>query len=257
MTDIERERRGPLQILRINRPEAGNSLTPTARAELGRGVEEAETDPSVRAIVLTGTGERAFCTGMDLRGFASGEPQRDEDRAGSTAYTRFSRHGSTKPVIAAANGSALAGGFELLLSCELVVASTEARFGLPEVKRGLIPAGGGVFLGQRIPVTVALEMTLTGDSIDADRAVALGLVNQVVPPGDVLDAAVTLAERVVANGPLAVLAIKQLVHAAVGLPAAEVWALQDELLPGVFGSADAREGAAAFVEKRAPVWEGR
>jgi enoyl-CoA hydratase/carnithine racemase len=257
VTDVERERRGALQILRINRPEAGNSLTPSARAELGSGIEDAEASPEVRAIILTGTGERSFCTGMDLRGFASGENQRNDERAGSTAYLRFSREGSTKPVIAAVNGSALAGGFELLLSCELAVASTEARFGVPEVKRGLLPAGGGVFLGRRVPLAVALEMTLTGDTIDAERALTLGLVNQVVPPGDVLDAAVMLADRVVANGPLAVSAIKRLVHAAIALPAAEVWALQDELLPSVFGSADAREGAAAFLEKRAPVWEGR
>ena len=167
------------------------------------------------------------------------------------------REGTAKPVVAAANATAVAGGFELLLACDLAVASSEARFGLPEVKRSLFPAGGGVFLSRRIAMAVALELALTGDTIDAGRALALGLINRVVPPADVLDGAVALAESVTANGPLAVKAIKTLVRAAAILPPAEVWALQSELHPSVFGSEDAREGAAAFLEKRPPVWKGR
>jgi len=259
MAEVERERRGAVQILRINRPEARNALNAAVIAGIGNGVEEADADPDVGAVIITGTGDRAFCAGMDLRGFAagSGGAQSEDDRAGAAAYMRFIREGAVKPVIAAANASAVAGGFELLLACDMAVVSSEARFGLPEVRRSLFPAGGGVFLSRRIAMAVALELTLTGDTVHAERAAALGLVNRVVPPEDVLDEAVKLAEAVTANGPLAVKAIKTLVRAAATLPPAEVWALQGELQPGVFGSEDAREGAAAFVERRPPVWKGR
>lgn len=259
MADVERERRGAVQILRINRPEARNSLNAAVLTGIGLGVQEADADADVRAVVITATGDRAFCAGMDLRGFASGTggAQSDEDRAGAAAYTRFIRQGSTKPVVAAANGTAVAGGFELLLACDMAVAASGAKFGVPEVKRALFPAGGGIFLSRRIPMAIALELTLTGDTMDAERAFALGLVNRVVPQDQVLDEAVTLAERITANGPLAVQATKQLVRAASAQPPAEVWALQEQLQPVVFGSEDAKEGATAFIEKRDPVWRGR
>jgi enoyl-CoA hydratase/carnithine racemase len=255
--DLEQERRGAVQILRINRPEARNALNGAVIDGIGRGVEEADADPDVRAIVITGTGDRAFCAGMDLRDFAArGAAGDGADSGGLAAYLRFTRDGAAKPVIGAANATAVAGGFELLLACDLIVASASAHFGLPEVKRALFPAGGGVFLGGRIPLSVALELTLTGDKIDAARAAELGLVNAVVPAARVLDEAVALAERVAANGPLAVRVTKRLVRAAATLPAEEVWRLQEELQPVVFGSEDAREGATAFIEKRDPVWKG-
>jgi enoyl-CoA hydratase/carnithine racemase len=259
MAEVEREQRGAVRILRINRPEARNSLNATVIAGIGNGVLEADADPSVGALIITGTGDRAFCAGMDLRGFAagSGGAQSEEEQTGRAAYLRFIREGAAKPVVAAANATAVAGGFELLLACDMAVVSSDARFGLPEVKRSLFPAGGGVFLSRRIAMAVALELTLTGDTIDAERALALGLINRVVPPEDVLDQAVALAESVTANGPLAVKAIKTLVRAAATLPAAAVWDLQNELHASVFGSEDAREGAAAFVERRTPVWKGR
>jgi enoyl-CoA hydratase/carnithine racemase len=139
MAKVERERRGAVQILRINRPEARNALNATVIAGIGKGVEEADADPEVGAVIITGTGDRAFCAGMDLRGFAagSGGAQSEEEKAGAAAYTRFIRDGAAKPVIAAANGSAVAGGFELLLACDMAVVSSEARFGLPEVRRSL------------------------------------------------------------------------------------------------------------------------
>ena len=170
-------------------------------------------------------------------------------------FARFSQGDIALPIVGAANATAVAGGFELLLGCDVVVASDAASFGQPEVKRGLFAAGGGVFLSTRIPLAVALELTLTGDPIDAQRAYELGLVNQVVPAGEVLDAAVALAERIARNGPLALQATKQLVRtASTDLEKARTLAV--EWQPKVFGSDDAKEGATAFIEKRDPVWTG-
>jgi enoyl-CoA hydratase len=174
------------------------------------------------------------------------------------AFTRFMSKGEcSTPVIGAAQATALAGGFELLMACDLVVAAEGAKFGVPEVKRGLFAAGGGMFIGRRIPLAKALELTLTGDPIDASEAAALGLINKVVPADQVLDEAIALAERIAANGPLGVQASKTLVRKAVFEPAADVWKLHNELQASVFTSEDAREGATAFVEKRAPVWKGQ
>jgi enoyl-CoA hydratase len=259
MAEVEKERRGAVQVLRINRPEARNSLNVAVLAGLGSGIAEADADPEVRAIVITATGDKAFCAGMDLRGFAEGTggAQSEEDKRGLAGYQQFVREGVETPVIGAANATAVAGGFELLLACDMVVASSAARFGLPEVKRSLFAAGGGVFLGGRIPLAVALELTLTGDYVEAERAFQLGLINRVVPPERVLDEAVALADVISANGPLGVQATKRLVRAAAVRPADEVWAMQAELQPTVFNSVDAKEGATAFIEKRAPVWQGR
>jgi enoyl-CoA hydratase/carnithine racemase len=251
--EVVSERRGAVQILRINRPEARNALNPAMMRGLGEGLYDADADAAVRAVVITGTGDRSFCSGMDLRAFADDEM----DTAGLAAYQRFTRHGISKPVIGAANATAVGGGFELLLACDLVVASRDARFGLPEVKRGLFPGGGGVFLARRIPLAVALELVLTGDTIDVERAEALGLVNRVVPPERVLDQAVALGERISANGPLGVRAVKRLTIDALDLPRDEVWHRQEMVMPEVFASDDAKEGARAFVEKRAPIWTGR
>jgi enoyl-CoA hydratase/carnithine racemase len=256
--DVEHERHGNIEILRINRPEARNSLNTAVITGIGLGLEAADADPAVRAMILTGTGDRAFCAGMDLRGFATGgDGPTEEDERGMAAFTRFIRDGVTKPVIGAANATAVAGGFELLLACDMVVASTDAKFGLPEVKRALFPAGGGVFLSRRIPLAVALELTMTGDTVDAERAFALGLVNRLVPPERVLDEAIALADRVAANGPLAVQVTKRLARAAATEAPDTVWKLHEELQPSVFGSEDAKEGALAFIEKRDPQWKGR
>lgn len=259
MAEVEKERRGAVQVLRINRPEARNSLNMAVLAGLGNSITEADADPEVRAVVITATGDKAFCAGMDLRGFAEGTggAQTPEDEAGLAGYQRFVREGVDTPVIGAANATAVAGGFELLLACDMVVASSAARFGLPEVKRSLFAAGGGVFLGGRIPLAAALELTLTGDYVAAERAYALGLINRVVAPEQVLDEAVGLAGLIAANGPLGVRATKRLVRAAAVLPADQVWAMQAELQPTVFNSLDAKEGATSFIEKRAPVWQGR
>jgi enoyl-CoA hydratase len=251
---LAREQRGAVLVLRLNRPEARNALSGALVSELGLGFAAAEEDPEIRCVVLTGTGDRAFCAGMDLADFAGGAGG-EMDPAGTAAFGRFMAGEVDVPVVGAAQATAVAGGFELLLACDVVVASATAKFGLPEVKRGLFAAGGGVFLGTRIPLAIALELTLTGDPIDPARAAALGLINAVVPAEQVVDAAVALAERIARNGPLALQATKQMVRAAVA-DYAKAQALQAEWQPKVFGSNDAREGATAFIEKRDPVWTG-
>jgi enoyl-CoA hydratase/carnithine racemase len=253
---LVREPHGAVLVARLDRPDARNALSPALIREIGAAIRDAETDAAVRAVVLTASGDRAFCAGMDLRAFATGDSFAlgDDDAAG--AFFRLIEGRAEIPVVAAVNGTAVAGGFELLLGCDVIVAAEHATFGLPEVKRGLLPAGGGTFLGTRIPLAIALEMTLTGDSISASRAYELGLVNAVVPGDQVLPRAIAMATRIADNGPLAVTAIKELVRLAVADSASAAERLR-ELQRVVFGSEDAREGAAAFVEKRPPVWRGR
>ncbi len=235
-------------VVTLNRPEAGNALNGALSEGLSNALASAEENPEVRAIVITGAGEKIFCAGMDLKAFAAGE---DIAKIGlGFAALRKSK----KPLIAAVNGHALAGGFEVVLMCDLVVSVDTARFGIPEVKRGLFAAGGGVRLPARIPMAVAMEMGLTGDPISADRAKELGLINDVVPAAGLRDAALALAGRVSANGPLAVQATKQLMLDEIGTGNP---ALMGELQKVVFSSEDAKEGATAFAQKRAPEWKGR
>lgn len=242
------ERRDAVLVITINRPEAANSLDGPTMSGIGKALAEAEHDDAVRAIVLTGAGEKVFCAGMDLRAFASGGTP---DASGLEALTH---RVYPKPVIAALNGTAVAGGFELALNCDLVVAAEHARIGIPEVQRGLVAAGGATRLPRRIPLAVALELGLTGDFLDAHRALALGLVNRVVPGPEVLPTALVLAARIGANGPLAVRVTKELMYEEIGATD------HDRLLAvtrPVFDSDDAREGAVAFTEKREPHWTGR
>ena len=202
----------------------------------------------MRCIILTGAGEKIFCAGMDLKAFAAGEDIRPVGQALAKLAS------CPKPLIAAVNGHALAGGFELVLKADLVVVADGARFGIPEAKRGLVAAGGGTRLPRRIPLQVALEMGLTGEPISAARALELGLVNRVVPAAEVMDTAMQLAAAITANGPLAVQATKQLMWEEIGEDNA---AHVGKVTAHVFQSEDAREGATAFAEKRAPVWKGR
>ena len=235
-------------VLTLNRPEAGNALNGALSEALSNELIKAADNNDVRAIVITGAGEKIFCAGMDLKAFAAGE---DIAKIGmGFAALRNCK----KPLIAAVNGQALAGGFEVVMMCDLVVAVDTARFGIPEVKRGLFAAGGGVRLPARIPLAIALEMGLTGDPIDATRAAHLGLINQVVPASELRSAALALASRITANGPLAVQATKELMLDEIGSGNPSLMA---ELQKKVFSSEDAKEGATAFAQKRAPEWRGR
>jgi enoyl-CoA hydratase/carnithine racemase len=259
-SEVVTERRGPVLVVRINRPEARNALNLAVIAGIGNSLLEADQDPGIGAVVLTGTGDRAFCAGMDLRAFvAGGSAPGDAQRPGLEAFGRFTSGsgGCAKPVICAAQATAVAGGLELLLACDLAVVAEDAKLGLPEVKRGLFAAGGGMYLARRIPLARALELTMTGDPITPREALALGLINAVVPADAVLDRALELAGRIAANGPLGVQASKRLVRMAAFEPLAEVRKVQAELQQAVFSSEDAKEGATAFVERRPPVWTGR
>ena len=249
---VEVERLGAVTILTINRPERRNALDPATMSGIGLALTDAEFDDTVRVVVLTGAGDKAFCAGMDLKAFAEGGIS--PDKLPKPGLEVLVERVFPKPVIAAVNGPALAGGFEIMLACDLVVAAEHAMFGIPEVKRGLVAAGGGTRLPRRIPLALALEFGLTGEPVDAARAQALGLVNRVVPAARVRAEAIALAEAIAANGPLAIAATKELMWAeAGGLSLAEV---QARTAP-VFASDDAREGAIAFAERRAPHWRNR
>lgn len=258
-----RRREGAVEVLTLNRPERRNALSSELIQTLGQTFAEIADDDEVRAIVLTGAGDRAFCSGMDLKDFsanASSDADAPADPSGSDSEGDTSKYSVIpwdfpKPIVGAMNGAVVAGGFELMMACDLVVAADHAVFGLAEVKRGLLPAGGGTVLATRIPLALALELTLTGDTFAADRALAIGLVNRVVPGDQVLDEALALAGRIAENGPLAVKVIKRLVRAGATDGGAAWPTMADSRM--VFQSEDAREGALAFVEKRAPRWVGR
>ena len=247
------EVRGEVLVITLNRPEAKNAATLRMAELMAEALDRLDADPALRAAVLTGAGG-SFCAGMDLKGFVRGERPRIEGRG----FLALTERPPAKPLIAAVEGHALAGGFETVLACDLVVAGRGARFGLPEVKRGLVAAAGGLLLLPRVTHrAVAMEMILTGDAYDAEFGRANGFVNRVVEDGEALGAAVELAERIARNGPLALQASKQVVDASADWPARERFAHQRELIDPVFDSEDAREGARAFAERRAPRWTGR
>lgn len=251
--ELLRERRGHIELLTINRPEARNAINRATALALSAALDDCESDDDVWVVVLTGADTKAFSAGMDLKAFATGEFPITEKGFGGITKRDF-----PKPLIAAVNGSALAGGFEIMISCDMVVAADHAKFGIPEAQRGLIAGGGGLIrLPKRVPLTIAYEMALTADPIDAQRAYELGLVNRVVPGNQVLDAAIALAERIAKNAPLAVRVSKSVIKQATELNEEASWKVNDEAFGLIGRSADALEGAVAFAEKREPNWQGK
>ena len=251
------ERRGNVLLITLNRPEARNAVNAAVSIGLGDAVHEAQHDSEVRAVVVTGAGQ-SFCAGADLKAIARRENVYHPEH-GDWGFAGYVQHVINKPTIAAVNGTALGGGTELALASDLVVAEERTKFGLPEVKRGLIAAAGGVFrLVDQLPRKVAMELIFTGEPMTSEDALKWGLINQVVPDGTVVEAALALAERITVNAPLAVWASKRV---AAGVDDGVItgddagWARTTREMGAVLRSADAKEGPLAFAEKRQPVWQ--
>jgi crotonobetainyl-CoA hydratase len=247
-----------VMVLTINRPQARNSVDSEVCSLIGSAVEEASNDPDIRCLVVTGAGDASFCAGADLKAIARGERMLPEGME-QWSFAGFVRHFTAKPTIAAVNGTALGGGFELAMACDMVVASETATFGLPEVKLGLLAAAGGAFrIMDHLPRKIALELLTTGAPLSAHEAARWGLVNHVVPAGRALDKALELAASIAGNAPLAVQASKRIAYGVTGngqnLDRAR-WDLSNAEVMDVMTSQDAREGPRAFAEKRLPVWQ--
>ena len=247
-------------IITLNRPEARNAVNGAVSTGVGDALQQAQDDAEVRAVVITGAGDKSFCAGADLKAIAAREniyhPGHPE-----WGFAGYVQHFIDKPTIAAVNGTALGGGTELALASDLVVAERRAQFGLPEVKRGLIAGAGGVFrIVEQLPRRIGLELLFTGEPISAEAAAGWGLINQVVDDGTVLDAALALAERIVCNAPLSVWASKRIAYGADdgAIPGEEPgWSRTAREFRAVLKSEDAREGPMAFAQKRTPVWKAR
>ncbi len=246
---------GRVATITLDRPEQRNAIDPSVAAALGEAVARFEADPEVWVAVLTGQGPN-FCAGADLKALAAGRSAELRTEAGG--FAGFVQYPRRKPVVAAVRGFALAGGTELVLACDLVVAATDTFFGLPEVTRGIVAAGGGLFrLPRAVPAARARELVLTGDRMSAQEALRWGMVNAVVEPGEVLGAARALADRICRNAPLAVRESLAIVRDAALLTDDDGWRRSSEAMDRIRASDDAREGPRAFAEKRPPVWTGR
>ena len=247
------DRRDRILVVTINRPDQRNAVNAAVAQGIAAALDELDADVDLSLGVLSGAG-KGFCAGMDLKAFAAGEIP----HAGDRGFAGITQRASSKPLIAAIEGFAVAGGLEVALACDLIVAARGARLGIPEVKRSLVAAGGGLLrLPRVLPRNVAVELALTGEPLDAERAHELGLVNRLAEPGHALEAALELAKTIAANGPLALQATKRILLESANWPESEFFARQGEISGPVFASEDAREGARAFAEKRDPVWKGK
>ena len=246
-------RRGAVLVMTINRPRQRNAVNRLVSEAMAEALDRLDAEPDLRVGIVTGSGG-TFCSGMDLKAFVAGERPELDGRG----FAGLTERPPAKPLIAAVEGYALAGGCELALACDLIVAAEDAQFGLPEVSLGLIAGSGGLIrLPRRIPEAIALEYALTGARMDARTAHRWGLVNRLAPAGGALDAAMALAGAIAANAPLSIQATKRIVHEARDWTAEEMWQRQRPIAEAVIASRDAEEGARAFAEKRAPHWSGR
>lgn len=247
------EVRGRVLLITINRPDQRNAVNAAVAEGIASALDRLDGEPELSLGVLTGAG-KGFSAGMDLKAFVAGE----RPYAGDRGFAGITQRAAQKPLIAAVEGFAVAGGLEVALACDLIVASRGTKLGIPEVKRSLVAAGGALLrLPRSLPRNVAMELALTGEPIDAERAHELGLVSRLAEPGQALTAALELAETIAANGPLALAATKRIMVEAADWPDEEFFSRQGEIVAPVMTSEDAREGATAFAEKRAPVWKGR
>lgn len=248
------ERIGKVLLITLNRPEARNAINLETAQALAQALDEFDADPSIAVGVLTGA-NNTFCAGMDLKAFAK---TGQRPYVGDRGFAGICERPPAKPLIAAVEGYCLAGGFEIALSCDLIVAADSANFGLPEVKRGIVPGSGGmVRLPSRIPYHMAMEMVLTGGMYPAARMAELGLVSRLAEPGKATEQALALAEQIAANGPLAVQTAKSIISQSRDWRQSDLFDLQRPRIASIFTSADAKEGATAFAEKREPVWQGK
>jgi enoyl-CoA hydratase len=247
------ERRGNVLLVTLNRPDMRNAVNLPLAQGIAAALDELDGEDSLSVGVITGAG-KGFCAGMDLKAFVTGE----RPWVGDRGFAGIVRRASAKPLIAAVEGFAVAGGLEVALACDLIVAARGAKLGIPEVKRSLVAAGGALFrLPRSLPYNVAMELALTGDPILAERAAELGLVNRLAEPGGAVEVALGLAAEIAANAPLALIASKRILQEHGDWSAAEMWDAQGAISEPVFTSEDAREGATAFAEKRPPVWRGK
>ncbi len=251
-TPVLTERRGNVLLITLNRPDARNAINLAVAEGIAAALDELDGDGELSVGVLTGAG-KGFCAGMDLKAFVVGE----RPWVGDRGFAGIVQRSSSKPLIAAIEGFAVAGGLEVALACDLLVAARGAKLGIPEVKRSLVAAGGALLrLPKRIPYHVAMELALTGDPISAERAERIGLVNRLAEPGGAVEEALRLAEQVAVNAPLALAASKRILQEQWDWSAEEMWDAQVAIAEPVMRSEDAREGATAFAEKRPPVWRG-
>src|SRR5450755_2500848 len=252
-TAVLTEPRDRVLVITINRPDQRNAINAAVANGIAAALDRLDAEDALSIGVITGAG-KGFCAGMDLKAFVTGESPWVGDRG----FAGITQRSASKPLIAAVEGFAVAGGLEVALACDLIVAARGARLGVPEVKRSLVAAGGGLLrLPRVLPRAIAMEMALTGDPITAERGYELGLVNRLVEPGESLAAALELAGQIAPNAPLALAASKRILNESVDWTDADFWARQGEIVGPVMSSEDAREGATAFAEKRPPVWTGR